>query len=668
MDINVILTAYFAVGAVIILIWCLLFGFLRGTLRSSVRLGTVLLAMGLAAITLAILKNTALASFGQLIQEALENGMADASSDLSDLTAASGDMALYIAELGAALVAPVVFTAAFALFSFITFFVYLIIRCFLPKKKEGEKLTKGSRFGGAGVAFVTAFITIICMMMPAAGYCSFISEEYPALIELASAESATDGTADSTTEENASAEPLISAEVAEILDSVGNNGMVKFINACGGKLIFNATSKIDGVPATEELTVMIDCIGEILPALDQLAEDNRHATEAEENAGYQALNLSALREGILPALEKTSPRLLRIMADVFSAGAERWAAGEAFLGVNISNMLGEEISASVGILMEDLAETNEDEVITDVYDFSVVVEDLSLCLSHFKQISVDNPRELVSKGKKVMDLHAIREDILPLVDQSDIEKRFMADVMRHAAGAWKQGRYFLDINIKDLLGNYQNSADALLARLEVTTAETVVEDLYTVSLDMELLSQTYVYFVQMRDATISSGQLNENLTNIVSNMTPEAVEIIKDSLSQEIVNTVNLKEGTDKAVDLVGDAFENITELPVEEREREAEVMNKVLTYADGDRQDEVAGADVVDALLESSAMSKTVVDAVNKNNDPATAEEDKTTITIDATQKADLDATIDERLTDETLTEDQKEMLNSLKQLFVTE
>ncbi len=647
-NLNMIITiALFSVMGIIAL-WCMITGLKRGTIRSTIRLLTVVASAALAIFAVSAVGTTVLPMVEPSIKAFVVNTVTGLSAEAADVINASEDLVNYLVEILMALVMPVLFMLLFLGFMLLTLPVYWILKLFVPKR-DGIRFI--SRVTGAAVSVVSAALICLCVMMPVTGYATYAVEAYPAVMETGLVPEGT-----------------VPETVDVQVEACKNNLAVTTVNKCGGGILFNIMTKVGETQVTDEIDYVIETAGVTWPAIQQLIEDNAHMAEAET---VQPLNLTALKDTILPQLEKSPIRLRGIMAEILRVGAEKWTNDETFAGVNLGEMLGTEIAGSVNILLEEITATQGETVVSDLRSFSVTAEDLTQCLSYFEDISAANPNDLVSTGKKTLDLSVIRDKVLPMIDTSEeavVERAFLADVMKNAAIHWKRGENYLGIEMKKILGNYQSSGDLLLDRLINSDGDHIVADLNAVSRDMEVLSQTYVYFVNVQDSSKNTEELKTDLTQIVQDMTPEAVEVIKSTLTEEITNTVEIKEGSDAVVELIGTAFENVTAMPVEDRAQEAEALNQVLNYATGNRTEEVTENAVVDAMLGSTAISNTIIETVEKNNDPETAEEDKTQITIDESQKAQLDSAIDDRLANDTeLTEEQRNMLAALKDLFIT-
>ncbi len=645
-NLNLIITlVLFAVVGVVAL-WSFIMGLRRGTIRSTTRLLTVVVSAGLALFTVVILSSTLLPTLEPTVKGWVVNLVTKFSADIADAVNSSETLVSYLLELVMTLLTPVVFALVFVGFLLLTYPVFLFLNLFISKK---EGISVFSRFCGAGVSLVGAVLVSLCILMPVSGYLSYATEAYPMVMETGLVP-----------------EGAVPENVEQQIEAGKNNLAVKTVNVCGGKLLFNMMIKMEDSTATEEINYIIKTTGEAMPAVQQLMEDNADATSSDQ---MQPLNLTALDEQILPLIDKAPTRIKGVLAEVLRTGAEKWSNDEPFLGIELGSILGEEIASSATVLLEDMAKTEVDTVVRDLETLGKSAEDLSLCLSYFKEITAANPKALVSAGKQQLDLSVVFDKILPLVENSEVEKRFMADVMQNAAEKWKAGETYLDVNMMTMLGNYQSSGDLLLERLIHTDAAHIVEDMNAVCRDMEVLSQTYVYFVDMQGDIKSGEELKSNLTDIVKDMTPETVDVIKESLTEEILNTIDVREGSGAVVEMLGDALGKVTELPETEREKEAEALNQVLNYATGKRTDEATEEAVVDAMLGSSAIGNTIIETVNTNNDPETLEEDKKQITVSAEQKAQMDAAIQNKLdTDPDLTDEQKNVLNALKDLFITE
>ncbi len=643
--IDIILTIGIFAGIGSVVLVGLLLGLWRGSLRSGIRLGVIAATAALSFGVVYILGEFILPIWEEDIHNLLFDVLSMLHVAVADVLNASEDMIVYVVDVLVAMLKPLVFMLVFAGLNIVTYIIFMIARIFLPRGKK----RKISRVGGMALSAIGGFIIVICLSMPITGYVAFLSSEYEAV-------------------EKTGLVPTeyVPEALAKQVVATQNNAGIKFINTCGGRLLFNSLSRVDGQNATDELGFIVDTVAESLPAIEDMMVSNEEAGAEAEAGDYTAVDLSAVRTTVIPQLEKASPRVKAILAEVLRTASESWKNGESFVGVNISALLGEEIVDSIGILLEELSTTNTENALTDLDNFVHTAEDLSRCLTYFKEIKTGNPKDLVSTGKQTLNMSVIREKIIPLIEQSQTEREFMASVIQNAAGSWKQGQSYLNVDLISLMGNYRGSADLLLDRLMETNADNLRRDLEEVSYDLETLSQTYVYFVEMQTSEKEAVELQENLADIVKDMSPEAVDVIKQTLTDEIVGTIQITQGSDKVMDLLGDTLLNITTLPDEEKQKEAQALNDLLNYATGKRPDQINEKNVIESIVNSDAIGSVIIDAVARNNNPETAEADKTQITLDEVKKAQLDAAIDKKLADANISEEQRTTLESLKTLFV--
>ncbi len=535
-NINTIITITIFVCLGLAAVWGIAWGIKRGTLRSTTRLLTYVLSAGFAFVAVIILAETLLPVVEPKIKTTVVDFLVGVSADVAELVNSSSDLVNYILELVTALITPLLFVVLFGIFLLLSYPAFWIATKFLPRKDE--RVTPVSRIGGAVVSLAGAFLMAICFLMPVTGYVAYAAETYPTVME---AGVVPEGSVPETVDK-------------QVLAAKKNPG-VNVINACGGKLIFSMMTRVEDSSATDELTNIIITVKDALPAFKNLMEDNAGVAE-----GEAVLNLDAVEEIILPALDKTSPRLKGIFVDVLHTGAGKLKNGETFLG----------------------------------------------------------------------------------------------------------------LNIEDMFGEYAGTADTLLDKLINTTADTVSNDLGAVSESMVLLSRTYVYLIDVSDRDIPTEELKESITGILTDLTPETAEILKDTITDDFLSSANIgSESSHTVATIVGSTLTDIAAIEdPEQKKKEAEAINQLVNYASSSRTDQVAPDDVVSTVLESEVLSNKVEELVDANT--ATGEEQKL-IEVSATQKQQIDNYIDDMiaasqdpdaLEEDQLTEEQIKILEAIKQL----
>ncbi len=409
----------------------------------------------------------------------------------------------------------------------------------------------------------------------------------------------------------------------------------------------------DGAELLSETLVCIKGIVEETPA-DQIS------------SGEAVLDMSEF-EALLPKLE-TSSLVKAVLADVLEAGGAKWRAGESYLGIDARAMFGD-FGGSADILFEHMTAVTEETVMEDVEEFSNCAEDMSQSLVYFVEMREDNPTELISEGKQILNVDKLNNNILPLAADSELMCEIMADIAKDASAKWMNNEPYMDIDLKAMLGKYDESADTLLGDLSHTTPATVVADVSHTANNMVLLSRSYVYFVDLGDISKGEDILRENITHIFDNVNEDTSDILTGAVTEEVVNSNKLNESSATVVEIVKDSISNVSSIEdAEEKKKEAEALNQLLSYSAAARSETVEQEKVIESFLASSVLSDKVTNIVETNNNPETAEENKQQIVLNDGQKTALDATIDDKLAeDDALSEKDKAALLALKELFIS-
>ena len=277
---------------------------------------------------------------------------------------------------------------------------------------------------------------------------------------------------------------------------------------------------------------------------------------------------------------------------------------------------------------------------------------------------------------KEADLSAISVGLISAIDNSDVMKSILSEVLAFAAGQWENGETVLSINIKEQLPEgYETALDAPLIRLANTTPETVCQDLIDLTDSIETISETYVYLHKMSHVTVentaSQEELLVDMENILLSLTPGSAQLVSTALTTTIENNEKLKnqvgeENTAAIAAIVSDSLEGIAEMDEEERKAEAAAINNLISYTTTARRDEVSSEQLIDDILASSTVQTVVADKGQTDEETGEA---KTTIQVTEKQKTEMDAAIDNRLadTENPLTEQEKATLEALRAMLKT-
>ncbi len=530
-NLNTIITVAIFVIIGLFAVWGVIWGLIRGTMRSISRLITIVLSAALAFIIVSIVGGNLVPLIETFVRDTLMSFLGGI-PQVAEILEASPDLVAYVLEVITALLTPILFSVLFGVFAGLSWIVYFLISLTFPKKSENP-LKGYSRVIGMVISVITFVLVALCLLMPVTGYLAYGTETYASVKETGLIPAG-----------------AVPANVETQIDAGRNNIAIKTVNFCGGNLLFSMTSKVGNSSATAEVDYLIAATKDILPAVKQLMDDNAAVAD-----GGEILNLDALNNIILPAIDKSSPRLRTILVDVVKVGAEKLKNGETFLG----------------------------------------------------------------------------------------------------------------LNTEALLGEYSESADALLERLSKTNIDKFTADVRDFGDSMELLSRTYVYFVSVTDKEQDMDTLKNNISGILHDITPDTAGILKDVISSDIIGSANIaNESASTILGMVGETLTQVAEMKPEDKAKEAEAINLIISYASSARSGDVNEDEMIGTLLGSNVLSQKVTGIAATNKADGTAEEDKSYIHVTASQKAKLDTIIDEKINTEDLSVEDTNTLIALKQIIV--
>jgi uncharacterized protein YjeT (DUF2065 family) len=262
------------------------------------------------------------------------------------------------------------------------------------------------------------------------------------------------------------------------------------------------------------------------------------------------------------------------------------------------------------------------------------------------------------------DMSPVSDGLLPVISDSAQLREILAELMSTAATKWKAGESFLGINIKEQLpSEYATSLDGVLTRLSTTTSDNVVTDLNDLVDTVVLVSDTFRYMSSISDTVnVSDEQLRENMKSIIMDLTPGSAELIGTALTDELIGNANLSESSTSAVKgLLLSTLTDIADMESEEeREAESDAINTLISYTSESRRDSVSAGDIVDAVMESTAIKNSVIEKTSPDA------EEKTEITVSVEQKEKIEAEIALRAL--TANEEDQRALAAISALFVVQ
>ena len=271
-----------------------------------------------------------------------------------------------LTHYAAMLVSPFFFTLVFCPVSIvIAIIVGLLVKIVPPFKKPGMLL---NRLGGALVGVLCGFLVTLILLMPIVGTIDLVAS----LDSLQSADS-----------ETAEAD-----EIADLLHSAAEDKSVDLLLKVGCGPVYNyfSSTKFEG-----ERVYLRDEISAVLHIVE-----NIDAFKGELST-YGDKEIAALRE-IVANLE-TSPLMENTVAGIFSTAAQKWIAGETFIGI-AKPSAGEMLDPVIDTMLTVISTSDKDtigpdlETMTEV--FAILIEngmfehgdDVEAMLSHLSSSDV----------------------------------------------------------------------------------------------------------------------------------------------------------------------------------------------------------------------------------------------------------------------------------------
>ncbi|MBQ5800524.1 MAG: CvpA family protein, partial [Clostridia bacterium] len=223
-----------SIPAILIVLLAVLFGLLRKTVKSALKLGSVLLAFFLAIPVSAIVVKAAYKPIEVLIYSLLESKGITAEAILSMPTLAATPEAL-----ASAFARPIVFLLAFILLLLLCLIAYAILKRVF--KGKGEAIP-ANRVFGALIGLLVGAVLVIGFYTPVFGYVNAVNEIGITQDDIA---------------------PITDADVSvylELVDDLNSAPAVSMSRKLGGGALFDALSTVsvgdEKAPLKDELSVI----------------------------------------------------------------------------------------------------------------------------------------------------------------------------------------------------------------------------------------------------------------------------------------------------------------------------------------------------------------------------------------------------------------------------
>lgn len=313
-------------------------GLIRGLRKTVGTLASVVLSIIVALIATAIVckpTSVVVTSSAAFLKDALVEG------EIAELFAIP-ELVEALTYYAVMIIAPIFFTLVFVLASVvISIIVAIVLKIVKPSKKPGALL---NRLGGAGVGLVCGFLIAIVTLMPVVGMIDLVM---PAA-ELSMVQD--EGMED----------------VAEILNDANESSAIKLLSNLGCKTLYNglasATFEGEKIYLKDDVKVIFSVV------------DNFDAL-AVEMAEYGDDQIAAI-DNIVVELD-SSEMLKNAVAGVLSTAAEKWAAGESFVGMEkpeVGDMAAPLVDTALDVLANSTKDTIGEDLMTVSDIFSIMIK------------------------------------------------------------------------------------------------------------------------------------------------------------------------------------------------------------------------------------------------------------------------------------------------------
>ncbi len=323
---------------------------------------------------------------------------------------------------------------------------------------------------------------------------------------------------------------------------------------------------------------------------------------------------------------ETSDKIQQILAELLKSGATKWGDNEPFLGLNILENVPADFHGAIKVVFYEFESTQGATVCNDLRAFSSAVTVLGELSGNVSNINFEDYKTFNT---------AELDKIIEKIGSDNLVKKVVAALLKDAGGAWggEPSKEFLGINVKESLPEgFENALDKNIEDFKTTNERTVINDLRRFSDTVK----AYKYAISLADPDASMDDLEENVNNFVNSINQNNVDILKDTITEDILSTTGIPtENSPILGDILSSTIQNISTLPDGQKDVEADALNNLLAYAKEHQTTDgatttpsVTEEELVDSIVVSSALS----DAIKSYADYSTAiiktnEEEKSSI-----------------------------------------
>lgn len=314
------------------------------------------------------------------------------------------------------------------------------------------------------------------------------------------------------------------------------------------------------------------------------------------------IDTSKLKETI--AIIDSNEKLKEIVASLLSNGAGKWSKGETFVGVNATENVPQEFQGALRVAFAELETTSKDTICADLLAFCDAIDILG---DFSKSITALDFTDYKSFSTEELD------GFIEVMDSNDLLKKVVAEILNDAGTAWGDTppRDFFGVNIKESMPEgFKNALDKNINDFKTTNERTVISDLTRFSDTIK----AYKYAISLADEGASIDELESNMQNFVNAINENNVDILKDTITDEMLMGSGIAvENLPIVSDVLSSTIQNISTLDDSDKSKEAEALNKLLAYSKdrqsgGDSSVPVTEEEMVDSIINSNAVSNAVI------------------------------------------------------------
>ncbi len=263
-----------------------------------------------------------------------------------------------------------------------------------------------------------------------------------------------------------------------------------------------------------------------------------------------------------------------------------------------------------------------------------------------------------------VDLTGIRDELIDKLTHSHYLGAIVAEVIHTAGNKWDNGEEFLGLNMREI-ANENNAfrvvVDTLLNEMKITKVETLDHNIAVICDNMTLLSHTASYVAMFSESDKTHQDLQNKMDELVLSVNQNNIDLLNNMMTKEVMEEGKLSEAnaTDAAA-LMKEVLTDVSQMENEEEKlKESKALNTIFSYAglSDDENKQIEESAVVDAVLESSTVSKIVKENAQKG------EEEFKILQLTGPKAQELTNILGEK--EAVATEEEKETIEALRALF---